>query len=228
MDSLEENQDLINSLLTNYNTSRIDIKNSRIENNSVEIIKNSDPSSDVEYPNWFKNELGEGITIKSNVGVIDLKIKCIEDGTLRIYIKSNDTRDKNNNHFPVYINYTSVIVNKKEHLKENTLVYHDEPLIIMREVKNNEIISIHAEWMPFNSKTSIYKNKTFTKLEEDIEKLTKKNKQQKKEIEKLTKKNKQQKKEIEKLTKKNKQLENKLKEISNSSLLEFRKLKKEL
>ena len=214
MDDLEENQDLINSLLTNYNTSRIDIKNSRIENNSVEIIKNSDPSSDVEYPNWFKNELGEGITIKSNVGVIDLKIKCIGDGTLRIYIKSNDTIDKNNNHFPVYINYTSVIVNKKEELKENTLLCHDEPLIIMRQVKNNELISIHAEWTPFNSKTSIYENKTLTKLEEDVEKLTKKNKKQKKEIEKLTKKN--------------KKLENKLKEISNSSLWEIRKIKKEL
>lgn len=196
-----------------YNTSRIDIKNFGKDDNSIEIIENSDSTAYIDFPKWFKNNQGSGVIIKSNKSSIDLKIKCINDGTLNIFLKGVDVRDKNNNRFPVYIDYTSLIINNKEQLKENKLIWHDEPLKIIRKVKDNELITIHVEWKPFSS-SSLYENKKINDLEEKLEEL--KNEMN----EKI--------KELEDLEEENENFKRKLNLISNSSLREFRKMKKEL
>lgn len=196
-----------------YNTSRIDIKNFGKNDNSIEIIENSDSTAYIDFPKWFKNNQGSGVVIKSNKSSIDLKIKCINNGRLNIQLKGVDVRDKKDNRFPIYIDYISLIINNKEYIEENKLTWHDEPLIIERKVKNNELIRLHVEWKPFTS-SSLYENNKLKNSEEQVKKLTDNNNKQKEKIKELKSEN--------------KKMKRKLKEISNSTLLEFRKIKKEL
>ena len=202
----------IKTLMLNYITSRIDIKNFGDENNSIEIIDMSD-STNIQFPNWFKDKKGQGIQIENPNGTLNIKLKCIQKGTLNIFLKGRDVRDKEGTRFPVYIDYTSLKINGKEQLTENKLIWHDEPYIIKKEVKDSELITIQAEWKPFNP-TSLYENKKLKNLERKVEKLTEKNTKQKEKIKELKSEN--------------KKMKRKLKEISNSTLLEFRKMKKEL
>lgn len=129
-----------------YITSRIDIKNFGTETNNVEIIELSDNNSFIDKPKWYKNELGEGLQIQSKKGVLHLKIKCINDGKLKIDLRGIDFRDKMQNRIPIYVNYESFIVNNEEILKESILVWHDSPHIFEKNVKDGEIVSIVARW----------------------------------------------------------------------------------
>ncbi len=204
----EINGDIL-KVLSMYCKSRIDIKNSGTDENSIEIIENSDPSAQIQTPTWF-NKNGKGIIINSTKLSIDLKIKSIKDGTLNIALRSQDTKDKENNKFPIYIDYTSLKINNKEQLTQNKLIWHDEPFKIRRKVKDNELITIHVEWQPFSS-SSLYENKKINDLEEKLEELKNEANQR-----------------IEELEEENIKLKRKISLISNSSLREIRKIKKEL
>ena len=85
------------------------MKNFGSEDNSVEIIFNSDSKSQSQFPNWFKTEQGDGLVISSDKNSLDLKIKCIEDGELKIWLRGLDVRDKDNKRIPIYINYTKFV-----------------------------------------------------------------------------------------------------------------------
>ena len=100
---------LFQKSLLKYNTARIDLKNFGSEDNSVEIIFNSDSKSQSQFPNWFKTEQGDGLVISSDKNSLDLKIKCIEDGELKIWLRGLDIRDKDNKRIPIYINYTKFV-----------------------------------------------------------------------------------------------------------------------
>ena len=208
----EEISELLDSLSIYY-TSRIDMKNFGNETNNIEIIDILDSDADITFPKWFKNNSGTGVIIQSNALSIDLKIKCVNNGKLEINLRGLDIRDKETNRFPVYIDYTSLIINNKEYIKTSELAWHDESFKVEKEVKDNELITIHAEWKPFNS-SSLYENKAINKLKEKNDKLIAQNKKQKEKIKELKDENNKLKKQIKK--------------ISNSSLWEIRKIKKEL
>ena len=198
-------------LLSIYYTARIDIKNYGQDSNSIEIVENSDPSSIIMYPKWFNKEQGTGITIQSKKLSLDLKIKCINNGELNLTFITLDTKDREGNRFPAYIDYTSIKINGVEQLKENKLIWHDELFVIKRKVKNNELITINIEWKPFTS-SSLYTEKIIIDL--------------RKQVEKLAEENKIQLEEIEYLENKNKKLKKKLRRIKEANVLEFMKMKK--
>ena len=145
-----------NSVLSIYKKGRFDFKNFGSKFNSIEIIKNDDLESNEVWPAWFKSDEGEGLFIESKKGVIDLKIKCIGDGHLKIWLRGPDVRDKNNEMFPVFIDYTKCLINNKLVLNNSELVWHNRPYLIEMDVSDSEILNIHIEWSPFN-KLSIYK-----------------------------------------------------------------------
>ena len=142
----------INDALKFYNRARIDIKNFGQRNNKIEIIEYDANNSKVASPNWFKSNEGEGVIIENEKGFLDLKIRCIHDGTLKIYLRGPDIYDKNHNRFPVYIDYTYFRINDSLIFNnDNILVWHNQPYLFKKEVKNSEIINIHLKWSPFNS-----------------------------------------------------------------------------
>lgn len=159
IDSIKNELNLIESNydanLVKYITGRIDLKNFGSEYNSIQIIKNTDSTSKVEYPRWFKSDNGEGIIIQSKKMHLDLMIKCVNDGLLKIWLRGPDVKDRNGKRFPIYIDYINLIINDQSILKNRKLVCLEKPFVFEKKVKNSEILSIHIDWEPFNN-LSIY------------------------------------------------------------------------
>jgi hypothetical protein len=159
-------------------TGRIDIKNNNSPDNAVEVIENSDKSSKLDIPLWLKDDEGAGCLIESTAGYLDVKVKCIGDGELSIKLRGVNASDKNNKRYPVYIDYTKLSINGEDIIKENTLVWHDEPFSYEMPVADGEILTIHLEWMPINKNSDI-----------EHHNLVAENKSLKKELEKVKKMN---------------------------------------
>lgn len=140
-----------NHLLRKYVTARIDIKNEGTFSSQVKIYDISDNDSKIDKPDWFTNEKGEGICISSDKMELHFKIKCINDGILKMNLRTLDIRDRNNKRFPIYIDYLSFKVDGSEYLKGNKLIWHDEPFKFSKKVYNNEVMDIALKWKPFNN-----------------------------------------------------------------------------
>lgn len=130
-----------------YITARIDIKNEGASNNQIEIIENSDSESIISNPNWYKDECGVGTQIQSKMGCINLKIKCINDGVLKISLRGIDFKNENDERIPIYINYTNFKVNEGDVILREISACHDKPIIYTKHVENSEIVDISVKWM---------------------------------------------------------------------------------
>lgn len=134
------------NLLNKYLTARIDIKNYGVINNTVEIIKNSDMESTIDYPSWFSDQNGKGVVLNSYAESINLLIKCYNDGELLIKFMGVDYRNKENQRLPIYIKYTNIYVNNENVNEHERIACHDQPLIFKKKVKDGEIISLNVSW----------------------------------------------------------------------------------
>jgi len=141
--------------LKKFFTGRIDLKNFGGQNNSVEVLSFSDKTAKIDYPGWFKNNQGAGMIFRSTAGICDIKVKCIGNGELKIYLRGLDFRDKNGIRLPIYIDFTTFIVEGKTILKESKLVWYDKPFIFNKNVTNGEIVKLHAEWKPFDNQSVV-------------------------------------------------------------------------
>ena len=88
-----------------YITARFDIKNYGNRDNDLVILEYSDSECEIEAPSLFKTNEGAGWKIQSKKVVIELKIKCIKEGQLRIYIRGNGYK-RNNQEVVIDINFT--------------------------------------------------------------------------------------------------------------------------
>lgn len=147
------NSDIKKDLLK-FNTIRIDLKNSGF-NNDIEILEGSNISYK-NYPDWLNDQKGKGLILQSFKGTMDLKVKCINKGSLRIAVRSIHFLGKNASQIPIYINIDKFYIND-DLMISNKLVWHDEPYIIFRDVVDSEIIYIKIQWSPINN-NSIFKN----------------------------------------------------------------------
>ncbi len=137
----------LNKLFDNYLTARIDIHNEKQKDNTIEIIEISDKHSNINYPPWFDNDYGKGLTIHTQQRRIQLKIKCIHDGKLIIKFRGKDVK-KNDIRIPAYINFESMYINNKKINESNQIVCHDEPYIFTKNITNSEILDIDIYWTP--------------------------------------------------------------------------------
>jgi len=138
-----------NDNLLKYLTARIDIKNYGDNKNSIEIKKISDKQAEIDYPNWFKDEFGKGMTIQSTTGKLYLQIKCKNPGKLIIKFRGPDIRGSKQERVPIYINYTNIYINEQNLNCTEKIVWHDEPLIYKKHVEDSEIIKIAVKWKSF-------------------------------------------------------------------------------
>ena len=103
---------------------------------------------------------------------------------LRVKLRTPNTKDKNGNTIPVYIDYSSLTIDGEEILEDNQLVSFDEPFVYKMDVSNSQIIDFHVEWMPVNE-GSIYLNQTVESLKDENESLKEKNRQLQNELNEL-------------------------------------------
>lgn len=133
-------------------TARIDIKNCGNEDNDILILENSDINSRIDTPSWYTTTEGIGHVVYGNKGRIDLKVKCINDGKLEIYLRGIDFRDKINQSVPIYIDYTRFYINGECLFDSRISISHDRYYNYIKEdVKDGEILDMHIEWEPFDS-----------------------------------------------------------------------------
>ncbi len=139
--------------LIKYNTARLDIKNVGNSENSIEIIQVSDHSANYEFPSWFTDKKGSGLTLESSKGELNLKIKCVQDGELNLNLLSMNYKI-NNKRIPIYINYTDLKINDETIFESNKVVSHDSKYKYTKKVENGEIIDIYVKWEPISLFTS--------------------------------------------------------------------------
>lgn len=132
-----------------YKTARIDIKNFGGMKNNIEVIENSDLNSKVMVQEWINDDNGSGRIIESSKGEIDLKIKIVSDGKLKIYIRGKDFKE-NGRRKKIPIDYTYVSVDGYEYVNGHKMVWHDNPFTIYKAVKDSEVIQITVKWMKLN------------------------------------------------------------------------------
>ncbi|AMK15421.1 class I SAM-dependent methyltransferase [Methanobrevibacter olleyae] len=126
-------------------TARVDIINSGNKNNLIQFLNISN-SVNVDFPEWFKSDEGIGAVTQTCERSFDLKIKCIQEGLLKIYLRGPDIRDKFGKRVPSYVDYNTFRINNEEIIEEDVIVWHDDPYIFERNIKNGEIIDLHFEW----------------------------------------------------------------------------------
>lgn len=131
----------------NYTTARIDIKNEGVDNNTVNFVEISDDNCRINTPKWFSKN-GTGYIVESNKGVLNLKLECINNGRLKIFLRGKDVRNENNIRVPFWIDIQELEVNNKIIFKETKSVWHDKPYIYKCNVKNGEIVSVKVKWTP--------------------------------------------------------------------------------
>ncbi len=131
---------------------RVDIKNVGDTENSIEVLGDIDETVNVDYPDWFKNDEGQGCIISSENNSLKLQLKCVNDGNLDIKLRGSAFKDENNRRIPVYICYKKLKVNDDVIFSKDYLVWHDKPYVFSKKCSNNEIINLEIEFVTLNDK----------------------------------------------------------------------------
>lgn len=137
----------VNLILSKFIKARVDLKNFGSKDNSI-IIEQSDGNIVSEVPLWWKNDEGIGLTVKSIAGHMKLKVKCVNDGLFKIFLRTMDVRDDKGNRIPIFMKYTELKVNDENILENPRYIHHDAPFEYEKEVKDSEIINISIKWTP--------------------------------------------------------------------------------
>lgn len=135
--------------LIKFNTARIDFKNYGSQDNTIEFLYISDADAVLEYPNWFIHDDGIGAVIESFKGILNLKIRCINDGKLNIRLRGIDAKDKNKRRIPIFIDFSSLEINGKKYIEGSNIYCHDDYYQCDVNVYDGDIVFVHIEWSPF-------------------------------------------------------------------------------
>lgn len=136
-------------LIGDYITARIDIKNFASDDNDIIITEVSDKNAIIQSPEWL-NKNGRGYIISSQTGSINITFQCSKNGTLKIMLRAKDIRNTKGEKIPVWIDYQKLYINDKEIFNNTHTVCHEKSFNFNRKVVDGEIITLHAEWIPYN------------------------------------------------------------------------------
>ena len=137
-----------------FSEARVDIKNYGNENNNILMIDENIPFYNISQPWWFSDSKGIGSVISSDDGELNMSFKCINDGKLKIFFRSIDFKDKDNNRIPIYIDYEEIKVDGESIIDDSTILWHDNPLVYEKDVNDGQIVNIKLKWKPLNSNSN--------------------------------------------------------------------------
>lgn len=132
--------------LLKYATARIDIKNIGSQKNGIGVMETT---CGYLSPAWFDDDQGQGLVFQSAEGTLHLKLKVIEDGNLKIWLRGTDDRDVYGTRRLVWISYSDLSINGEKMIHHNVAVCHDSPCVLQKKVVNGELLEIYASWHPF-------------------------------------------------------------------------------
>lgn len=124
---------------------RIDIKNWGNDGQDV-MIETDDPALAHFTPRWFGRN-GRGHQLESIRGALRVKLTAIHEGRLSIDLRGIDCADKERGgRVPVWIDYTSCVLDGEELLTAPRPSWHDDPFRIRRDVEDGESIELQISW----------------------------------------------------------------------------------
>ena len=156
-------------LLDKFNRIRVDIKNLGGEDSSVVVLESSDDELRSNHPKWTRGYSRKELVLYSSKSSLDLKLKVIKDGSLRIKLRSINYKDKNGNPVPIYIDYTKFEIDGKNIFNDNKLISLRNPFSYKMDVKDSQIVNIHIEWLPFSEDSDYSNNELETLKQENAE-----------------------------------------------------------
>ena len=179
------NSVFLDNSLNRFSTARIDLKNYGDESNNIILLNENTSLYNISQPEWFADLNGIGSTITSDNKKLDLSVKCINDGKLKIDFRGIDFKDSNNNRIPIYIDYREIKIDGKSIIDGSTVLWHDNKLEYSKDVKDGQIVNINLKWEHLNENSdcknilinSVDENEEIKKLKEEIKDLTNKNKE---------------------------------------------------
>ena len=121
---------------------RVDFKNYGSESNTIRVLE-SEEEYNISYPDWFSDKTGKGGKLETVEKNINLKIRCVNDGTLKIQLKGRDFRDYRNLRIPIHVSYDKLRLNNKLVLNTNKLTWHNNMINFEQNCKNGELFDIH-------------------------------------------------------------------------------------
>ncbi|MBZ7982168.1 glycosyltransferase [Campylobacter sp. RM12640] len=126
---------------------KVNIRNVRTSENSIELLNNSSKIN-ISTPDWFSNDKGIGSVLTSQNYKDSFKAKAIGNGNLLFKFMGIDKRF-NDERIPLYVNYQSIKINGKEILKEPTIAWHDKAFAYEMKVKDGEVIDVEVVKSPY-------------------------------------------------------------------------------
>lgn len=135
-----------------YKTLRIDCKNRGSSSNDIIVLNKSDQNLKILKPDWIGNSSGNGVVIRSLSGILYLELKCVNKGVISISFKGIDCKRADKSRVPFYIDLKRIIVNDTIVLNENCTVWHDDPFLYKKAVKDNDTLRIFVEWEPHDDR----------------------------------------------------------------------------
>lgn len=125
-------------------SSRFDLKNVGVKDNSLEILK-YDSGLKFWFPEWFSDDNGEGCQFEYQNKKVKLNIQCKGEGDLRFQFRGVDFKNLDGQRVPIYVNYENISINKNKINYVSKLVWHDEPFHHSKICANDEIIDLKIE-----------------------------------------------------------------------------------
>ena len=140
---------ILSTFKDNWNYCRFDLKNFGNEKSKIEFI-NMDEELDLSYPQWLKNNSGEGYKIEYYKD-INLKLQIsnedkLKESTFKIWLRGLDFRKIDNVKKPIYVNFTQFKINEDIIFNENKLLWHNQPFIFEKICKSGEFIDLDIKF----------------------------------------------------------------------------------
>lgn len=137
------------NFIKDINTARIDMK---LFSESKGILTLAPDHSEVTVtsPKWFDDAQGQGIVIITSANKVHFDLLCRNNGKLKIWLRGCDVRDRNNKRMKYEILYSTCMVNDKFLLKEESIAWHDQPVILNQNVHVNQSLHFDISWKPKN------------------------------------------------------------------------------
>lgn len=92
--------------------------------------------------------MGQVLLLQTQKNQIKIKLKCINDGNLSVYVRGIDYRDSKNKKIPIYIMFEKLLINDEVIVDDEKLVSNDSYYVKTIPVADGEVISLYVEWSP--------------------------------------------------------------------------------
>ena len=128
--------------------------NKKMDEEAIQILSVSDEKAKLSKPPWWQRT-GTCHMIDSYAGKLEIVAKAIVEGNVQIRLAGSyapNPADKSKR-IPYWIDYTKLTVNENTIFDTITPAWHDKPYVYKMDVKADEEIKIHVEWLPHRSDT---------------------------------------------------------------------------